>query len=126
MGEQMATRLEEKMRFLVDGFEHLDSVSAQIPESIQALADANKNNILESTNMVAVSKMHGSVKAMDELEKLKEELSSITIERTTKEIQTKYLLKDSGLWNKDPRVLGGMGRNYDKSKSGYGNDKKKS
>ena len=73
--EYMATKLEEKMRFLVDGFEHLDSVSSQIPESIRALADSNKNNILESTNMVAVSKMDNNMKSIDELERLKNNLT---------------------------------------------------
>lgn len=40
---------KSKMKFLVDGFEHLDVISTQIPESIRELASNHKNSLLSIT-----------------------------------------------------------------------------
>jgi hypothetical protein len=37
------------MRFLVDGFEHLETVSSQIPETLRETAIKNKNSLLATT-----------------------------------------------------------------------------
>jgi hypothetical protein len=46
------------MRFLVDGFDHLDIISNQIPEGIREAACLHKQNLLAATGMIAGSELN--------------------------------------------------------------------
>ena len=85
------------MRFLVDGFEHLDYVSSQIPESIRETAEKNKNNLLAATGMVSGSKESGDAQDRG-IAALRMELQGIATDRLLLEVNTKFDLKGQGLW----------------------------
>lgn len=92
--EDMATRLEEKMRYLVDGYEYLDMVSSQIPESLRETAAAHKKSLLEVTQILSPEEKHSLDKQTTQLERLKLELQSISHERTVFDVLTKYTLQN--------------------------------
>lgn len=91
--EDMANTLETRMRHLVDGYENLDSISAQIPEGIRVYAAAHKNSLLEASQMLGPSYEQNYLIHNKELERLRSELQSIAHERVIVDVLTRQSIK---------------------------------
>ena len=91
--EDMANTLETRMRHLVDGYEHLDSISAQIPEGIRVQAAAHKNTLLEASQLLGPSYEQNYLIHNKELERLRAELQSIAHERVIVDVLTRQSIK---------------------------------
>jgi hypothetical protein len=87
--ENMAKQLEERMRYLVDGYEYLDSISTQIPEGLRNTAGAHKKSLLEASQVLTDNEKVGTQANNVEIERLKAELHSIAHERVVVEVLTR-------------------------------------
>ena len=87
--ESMATQLEERMRFLEDGYDHLDQVATNIPEYFREMATAHKNTILDAAGIMAVDEKENMAQQSQQLDLLKRELQSISHERVIVDVFTR-------------------------------------
>ena len=54
--EEMAKQLEDRMSYLQESYDHLNNVSAQVPEAIADMASQYKSGILEGADMNILNK----------------------------------------------------------------------
>lgn len=93
--EGMAQELEQRMRHLVDGYEYLDSISAQIPQSLRDTAALHKKTMLDVMGDAAVLGNDNYQEHTKELDRLRSELQSISHERVVVDILTRQTMKDA-------------------------------
>jgi hypothetical protein len=87
--ENLAKELEGRMRNLVDGYEYLDSISAQIPESLREIAATHRKALDDASEILTRKDKLNSKDSAGELERLKAELRSITHERIVVDVFSK-------------------------------------
>jgi hypothetical protein len=93
--EDMANTLEKRMRHLVDGYEYLDSISAQVPESLRENAAAHKKSLLDVAQLLGPSYEQNYLNHNKELDRLRSELQSITHERVIVDVLTRQSIKQA-------------------------------
>lgn len=93
--EDMATTLERRMRHLIDGYEYLDSISSQVPESIRETATAHKKSMLDIAHVLGPSYEQNYVAHAKELDRLRAELQSIAHERVVVDVLTRQSIKQA-------------------------------
>ena len=95
--EGMAQELEQRMKNLVDGYEYLDSISAQIPQSLRDTAAVHKKTMLDvmASDSAAVVGDDNYQEHTKELDRLRSELQSISHERVVVDILTRQTMKDA-------------------------------
>ena len=93
--EIMAQELEQRMKQLVDGYEYLDSISAQIPQSLRDTAAIHKKTMLDVMGDAAVVGDDNYQEHTKELDRLRSELQSISHERVVVDILTRQTMKDA-------------------------------
>jgi hypothetical protein len=93
--EDMANTLEKRMRHLVDGYEYLDSISAQVPESLRENAAAHKKSLLDVAQLLGPSYEQNYLNHNKELDRLRSELQSITHERVVVDVLTRQSIKQA-------------------------------
>jgi len=94
--EGMAQELEQRMKHLVDGYEYLDSISAQIPQSLRDTAALHQKTMLDVMgNDAAVEGVDNYQEHTKELDRLRSELQSISHERVVVDILTRQTMKDA-------------------------------
>lgn len=91
--EDMANTLEKRMRHLIDGYEYLDSISAQIPESIRETAVAHKKSMLDVAHVLGPSYEQNYNAHTKELDRLRAELQSIAHERVVVDVLTRQTIR---------------------------------
>ena len=89
--EAMAQQLEDRMNFLQDSYDHLNAVSAQVPEAIAKLAAEHKTGVLEAAQMSILTEQEkGEVRKHEEtIDFLRKELNSIAQERIVMDVYTR-------------------------------------
>ena len=92
--ECMAHRLEDRMRYLIDGYEYLDSVSSQIPPALQKMAAAHKKNILDASELLGSIDKEDLNRYETNLQKLKGDLKSMAYERVVMDVLTRDSIKE--------------------------------
>ena len=91
--ENMAKHLEERMRNLVDGYEYLDAVSSQIPESFRQIASTHRQALLDSVHINAPNEKEYEDTLFDaQISKLRAELNGISHERVVVDILTRQTI----------------------------------
>ena len=93
--EDMANTLERRMRHLIDGYEYLDSISSQVPESIRETAATYKKSMLDVAHILGPSYEQNYVAHTKELDRLRAELQSIAHERVVVDVLTRQSIKQS-------------------------------
>ena len=93
--EGMAQELEQRMKHLIDGYEYLDSMSAQIPQSLRETAALHKKSMLDVMGDAAVVGDDDYQEHTKELDRLRSELQSISHERVVVDILTRQTMKDA-------------------------------
>ena len=93
--ESMANTLEQRMRHLIDGYEYLDSISAQVPESLRETAMAHKKNMLDVSHVLGPSYEQNYAAHTKELDRLRGELQSIAHERVVVDVLTRQTIRQA-------------------------------
>ena len=109
--EDMANTLENRMRNLVDGYEYLDSISAQVPESLRENAAAHKKSLSDVAQLLGPSYEQNYINHNKELDRLRSELQSITHERVVVDVLTRQSIKQA-----KKKKVAVSSRNKEKSK----------
>ena len=94
----MAQELEQRMKHLVDGYEYLDSISAQIPQSLRDSAALHKKTMLDVMGSATATVLGEDTSYQEhtkELDRLRSELQSISHERVVVDILTRQTMKDA-------------------------------
>lgn len=84
--------LEERMRALLQGYEHLDNVSSKVSTGFRQAAEDYKEKVLQAAIGGGV---HTLGMNTDNMERLKAELDSIAHERVVVDVLTRDMLRDS-------------------------------
>jgi len=87
--QDMAQQLEERMRFLEDGYEHLGAVAGQIPKAFQELATGHRKGIMEAAQVLEIDDKENESVLAQQLNYLKRELHSIAQERVVVDVFTR-------------------------------------
>ena len=87
--QDMAEQLEERMRFLEDGYEHLGAVAGQIPQAFQELASGHRKGIMEAAQVLEIDDKENESVLAQQLNYLKRELHSIAQERVVVDVFTR-------------------------------------
>ena len=87
--QDMAQQLEERMRFLEDGYEHLGAVAGQIPKAFQELASGHRKSIMEAAHVLEIEDKENDKIIGQQLNYLKRELQSIAQERVVIDVFTR-------------------------------------
>lgn len=106
--EDMAIQLEQRIRHLIDGYEHLEKISTQIPDNFKETAHEHKMNLLDATksyNDNTINKNKENIEFQNrQFEALKEEFKAISHERIIVDVLTRQTLSRAKHFNK-----GGVG-----------------
>ena len=94
--EEMAKRLENKMRGLVDGYSHLEGLSNEIPEGIREMAANHRKALIEAgalTDLTAVEEME---RLEADIDLIKAEFNCLTSDRLVSSMKAKDLIRNAG------------------------------
>ena len=107
--EDMANTLERRMRHLIDGYEYLDSISSQVPESIRETAVNYKKSMLDVAHVLGPSYEQNYITHTKELDRLRAELQSIAHERVVVDVLTRQSIKQAKRNKSVPSNVGKVG-----------------
>ena len=89
--EAIATELEDRMKYLEDGYDYLSKVSSQVPEAIREMSSNYKTGMLDGAevNLFGEEEKRDLEDEDDKLDHLKKELHSISQERVIVDVFTR-------------------------------------
>ena len=93
--ETLARRLESKMRDLVDGYEHLDTMSSHLPNEFQRMAEEHRQSLLQVTQLSSQQERSDLQEQSNTLAQLRSELDVLTRERFSANVHSKALIHAS-------------------------------
>ena len=87
--EDMAKQLEERMRFIEDGYEHLGAVAGQIPEAFREVASMHRKSMVDAAGILDIEDKENESAINKQISYLKRELQSIAQERVVVDVFTR-------------------------------------
>jgi hypothetical protein len=94
--EEMAKRLENKMRGLVDGYSHLEGLSNEIPEGIREMAANHRKSLIEAGSLTDLTAVEDMARLEADMDLIKAEFNCLTSDRLMSSMKAKDLIRSAG------------------------------